>query len=203
MKILILGNNEEALSRALPGHQLEFNREKFTISYLEELSPEFLISFGYSHILSNELISYFEGRAVNLHISLLPWNRGADPNFWSWFDSTPKGVSIHTLDEGIDSGNLLLQREVIFDVEQTLQSSYLQLTDKILDLFTQNIDAILYGDIEPISQIGKGTFHLGNEIEPFKKLLPHGWQTSCKEVEEMGRSFRGESNTTTHLFSDS
>ncbi|MCL0081308.1 hypothetical protein M1N64_03665 [Peptococcaceae bacterium] len=47
----------------------------------------------------------FQGRAINLHISFLPWNRGADPNFWSFIENAPVGVSIHYLDEGIDTGD--------------------------------------------------------------------------------------------------
>ena len=52
---------------------------------------------------------------VNLHISYLPWNRGAHPNFWSFFDATPTGVSIHLIDKGIDTGPIIVQKKVKLD----------------------------------------------------------------------------------------
>ena len=39
---------------------------------------------------------------VNLHISYLPFNRGSHPNYWSFVENTPKGVSIHEIDEQIE-----------------------------------------------------------------------------------------------------
>src|SRR5687768_13309593 len=80
-----------------------------------ELWPQdidFVVSFGYRYIIPARYIDHYRGRMVNIHISLLPWNRGSDPNFWSWFDRTPKGVSIHAIDPGIDTGDVLAQREV-------------------------------------------------------------------------------------------
>ena len=61
---------------------------------------------------------------INIHISMLPWNCGADPNFWSWFYATPKGVSIHCIDSGIDTGGLLTQAEIMFPAGETLRTSY-------------------------------------------------------------------------------
>jgi methionyl-tRNA formyltransferase len=70
---------------------------------------DFVVSFGYRHIISARYINALHGRLINIHISLLPWNRGADPNFWSWFDRTPKGVTIHAIDAGVDTGDVLAQ----------------------------------------------------------------------------------------------
>ena len=64
---------------------------------------DFVISFGYRHILKKTIIQSSLAPIINLHISYLPYNRGAHPNFWSFFDNTPKGVSIHLMDEGINT----------------------------------------------------------------------------------------------------
>lgn len=52
---------------------------------------------------------------LNLHISYLPWNRGANPNFWSFVENTKKGVTIHEIDEKLDKGKILLRKELEFD----------------------------------------------------------------------------------------
>ena len=49
---------------------------------------DFVVSFGYKHILSKEIINRLGCPIFNLHISLLPLNRGAHPNFWSFYDNT-------------------------------------------------------------------------------------------------------------------
>ena len=84
-----------------------------------------LVSYRYRHILKGDVLGAFPDRAWNLHISLLPWNRGADPNLWSFLERTPKGVTIHHMDEGLDTGDLVAQRELHFDLDaHTLDSAY-------------------------------------------------------------------------------
>ena len=53
---------------------------------------------------------------INLHISYLPYNKGAHPNFWSWVKNTPKGVSIHLISEKIDAGDIIFQKKLIFQM---------------------------------------------------------------------------------------
>ena len=50
---------------------------------------------------------------INLHISYLPYNRGSYPNYWSFKENTPNGVSIHHIDDGIDTGPVLVQKNHI------------------------------------------------------------------------------------------
>ena len=73
---------------------------------------DLIISFGYRHILSSNFINNCGCPIVNLHISYLPFNRGAHPNFWSFYDNTPSGVTIHLINEGIDSGPILFQKKI-------------------------------------------------------------------------------------------
>ena len=92
---------------------------------------DFIISYGYRHILKKEILDRFPNKAINFHISLLPWNRGADPNLWSFIENTPKGVTIHYLDYGIDTGDILAQQEVNYVSEDTLRISYERLSKTI------------------------------------------------------------------------
>ena len=98
--------------------------------YEETLTPdnsvlqdvEFIVSYGYQKIIKQNVLDLFVGRVINLHISLLPWNRGADPNFWSFIEHTPKGVTIHQIEAGIDTGAILVQKEVSFTEDETLRT---------------------------------------------------------------------------------
>ena len=47
---------------------------------------------------------------VNLHKAYLPYNKGAHPNFWSFAENTPSGITIHVIDSGIDTGNIIYRK---------------------------------------------------------------------------------------------
>ena len=72
-----------------------------------------IISFGYRKIIKKFLQS-LKRPIINLHVSYFNFNRGSHPNFWSFIEGTPKGVSIHEINEIIDSGNLILRKKNIF-----------------------------------------------------------------------------------------
>lgn len=121
---------------------------------------DFVISFGYQHILMKSIIESSKAPIINLHISYLPWNRGAHPNFWSFFDCTPSGVSIHLIDEGVDTGPILYQRYVNFVKEQTTFSlTYKQLILEIESLFRENPPSIIAGNYKPMAQRRQGSYH--------------------------------------------
>jgi methionyl-tRNA formyltransferase len=153
---------------------------------------DFVVSYGYGHILRPAHLQGLDGRAINLHISLLPWNRGASPNFWSFFDDTPKGVSIHGLDAGIDSGDLIAQTAVAFAGKQTLASSYSALQAQIEALFGDIWPAIACGQASRRPQPPGGSYHFKRDLQPHWPHLSAGWETPVVEVAALGRRWRAE-----------
>lgn len=121
---------------------------------------DFVISYGYRHLLKKLIIKSSDAPIINLHISYLPWNRGAHPNFWSFFDCTPSGVSIHLIDEGVDTGPILYQRYVNFSKNQiTFSQTHKQLILEIEMLFKENLKEIISGTFKPLPQRRKGSYH--------------------------------------------
>jgi methionyl-tRNA formyltransferase len=141
------------------------------------MAPEFIVSYGYRHILAPEVFSLAGRAAVNLHISLLPWNRGADPNLWSFVEGTPKGVTIHHIDAGIDTGDIIAQRRVEFTIEATLAQTYDRLDREVVELFTQTWSAIESGDAPRRAQPPGGSFHRVADRATVEHLLTLGWDT--------------------------
>lgn len=135
-----------------------------------------IVSHGYRHILSAKVIASVP-LAVNLHISILPWNRGADPNFWSHVDGTPKGVTIHYLDEGLDTGPIIAQREVATEPGDTLATSYARLQDAMTDLFVDVWPGISRRGWRGQPQQGSGSYHRSADKAPLEHLLTDGWDT--------------------------
>jgi methionyl-tRNA formyltransferase len=135
---------------------------------------DLVICFGYRHIVRKRIIEELNAPIINLHISYLPWNRGSHPNFWSFYDGTPSGVSLHLVDEGIDTGPIISQKMIEFlPNEDTFLKTYERLKREIEQLFIDNITMILTNKITSKPQSHSGTFHLSSELpKEFK-----GWDT--------------------------
>lgn len=150
---------------------------------IKKYKYDFLISFGYRHIIEDEILRYFKDSAINLHISYLPWNRGSDPNFWSVLDNTPKGVTIHQLESGIDKGRILYQKKVSFENNDTLKTSYNKLMKEVVTLFILNWKNIKSKKVTPVKQEGPGTYHRSSDKNSYLHLMTNGWDTQLKEIE--------------------
>ena len=195
MKILFLGGN---LARDLAdwvascGDDVTYMEDKINLKGTEEISPEFIISYNYRFILPKEIIDYVIGKIINLHISYLPYNRGTHPNVWSYLENTPPGVTIHYIDEGIDTGDIILQKKVHIDEEkETLRSSYEILHREIKKLFKDNWEKIKRSDVIPVPQKGEGSFHYMRDAVKFEPLIKEkGWDTTIRELKEKYEEFK-------------
>lgn len=184
MRILFLGPSDSSLIAFLQdsGDDVAATEERLDPKFLRERPPEFIVSYGYRHILKKEVLDQFPDRAINLHIALLPWNRGADPNLWSFVEQTPKGVTIHYLDEGIDTGDVIVQKEVSFSDTETLRSSYATLKHELEKLFRLHWSDIRAGRCPRFKQAGQGSFHRARDKEALARLLTRGWDTDVASL---------------------
>lgn len=149
---------------------------KLTKEMVEQLAPSFVVSFNYRHLIPGEVLDLLPGRVINLHTSLLPYNRGSAPNVFSFLDDTPKGVTIHLMDSGLDTGDILCQKELCFDEEkETFATTYDKLLEEMKQLFKENWQAIRAGEIKPVKQQGEGTCHRMRELEAIREEYPFAW----------------------------
>jgi len=178
MKILFLTNNP-TIAQPLISF-LKTNNDIYHCDYLLHkenllaINPDIIISYNYRYILDKEIITFMEQKkgAINLHISYLPYNRGADPNFWSIVEGTPTGVTIHKIDKGLDTGDILLQKKVAILSSDTLATSYKRLHKEIQKLFISRWENIRNGTINPKKQKGTGTYHARKDFYNLKiKIL--------------------------------
>ncbi|MBE9138809.1 formyl transferase [Nodosilinea sp. LEGE 07088] len=184
MNILYLGNNNSKVVEILAryGDCVISTSEKLTGNDALVKGADFLVSYGYRHILKTDILNQFDKRAINIHISLLPWNRGADPNLWSFLEDTPKGVTLHFLDAGVDTGDIILQEEIFLDETETLSTSYNKLSELALSLLDRNWAKIRAGEINPFKQPPGGSFHRLADRKNYEYLLTQGWNTPAKNL---------------------
>lgn len=189
MKVLLLSNNSIANKLTewlinIANEEVIVVNDKIDKKKIKEYLPDFIVSYSYSHLIKKEVIELMPQKIINLHISLLPWNRGADPNIWSFLENTPKGVTIHYVDEGLDTGDVIIQQEIVFDEnKETLEWTYNKLQETMVSLFMDNWNKIKLWQIKPQKQIGSGSIHFRKDRIKFEHLIKEkGWQTPVKEI---------------------
>lgn len=184
-KVLFLTCNENALELyewLKERVEVKLWKEKLTLEQVEEWKPDLIVSYNYSYIITPDVITYMNGKILNLHISMLPWNRGASPNIWSFLDDTPKGVTIHQMSEQLDKGDIAYQKELSFDIEkETFSSTYDKLHSEIVKLFIKNWNEIAEGKYPKIHQSGNGSYHSVKDLKELEKKCPFSWNDNIAE----------------------
>ncbi len=186
-RLLVLTNNENssAVIRFLQedGNQVYVWNERLSIKDVENIMPSFIVSYNY--IIAQDIIEHMGGRVINMHISLLPWNRGFSPNIWSFIDDTPKGVTIHKIDASLDTGDILLQKELSFSCEkETFATTYKKLNDAVQKLFMDNWSQIRRGEVRPYRQQGTGSYHCKKDLEQLQRFIKFSWDDNIREFLE-------------------
>ena len=144
--------------------------DELSAQQLTALAPDWGLSVTYGHILKAQLIDCFSNGIVNLHNSLLPANRGANPNVWPLIDGSPAGVSIHRIDAGVDTGPIYAQRPVDVRPEDNAKDLYERLNKAVLLLFWEVWPQILGGQCEALENPSGGTTHRVADFHAMRKL---------------------------------
>lgn len=194
MNVLVLGVIPSPLTAIVEKHgcnSIEF-ADPIDVRFLKDLLIDFAVSYRYRHIIREPEVEYLKNKIINLHISLLPWNRGADPNLWSFLKNTPKGVTIHYVDKGLDTGDIIAQKTASFDMRRdTLATTYHKLNEDILTLFDEQWPLIMKGKAERIKQPSGGSYHRIKDKLCFEHLLDSkGWNTRVADIIGKARNWR-------------
>ena len=108
---------------------------------------------------------------INTHPSMLPFNRGKHYNFWALVEQAPFGVSLHFVDEGVDSGDVIAQKRIAYDWEDTGETLHEKAIFSMIELFKLAYPNIRSGRITRSPQdLAKGTFHRASELEEFSRI---------------------------------
>ena len=155
----------------------------------DENEVDITVMWGYRKVLRLDEIA--GKRIINIHAGYLPWNRGAHPNLWSWYDDTPKGVSIHHVVEEVDAGPILAQKQIIFSEQpMTLRTTYEKLQQFAQILFQDSWPFLR--NYEPKRQVmnGVGTFHTVTESIDLLRHFPQGLGTPVMDIVKFGKKQR-------------
>ena len=148
MRCLFLGydSNQTKLINFLKKKKISVTcRKKVEEKGIEKF--DLIISFGFKKIIKSSILRKIKRPIINLHMSYLPFNRGAYPNFWGFHDDTKKGVTIHEIDNNLDTGPIIFQKEIKFNIKKdkkiTFKNTYNILFSELEKLFMENYKSII------------------------------------------------------------
>ena len=105
------------------------------VASIRRLEPDIGLSILFDYILKPELISIFPKGVINLHPAYLPYNRGQYPNVWSIIEGTPSGVTLHYIDNKVDTGDIIARKKVPVAITDTGETLYRKLERASVSLF--------------------------------------------------------------------
>lgn len=135
-------------------------KEKEAVEVLRSYDADIFVVAAFGQILSEEILSMPVYGCVNIHASLLPKYRGAGPIQWAIINGEKKtGVTIMQMDRGIDTGDMLLKKEVEIGPKETGDSLHDKLAVAGAELIVEALDKIGQGKLTPVKQLEEEASH--------------------------------------------
>lgn len=176
---------ECAMKHNIPVFQPMKIKAPEAVEQLRGYEADIFVVAAFGQILSKEILDMPKYGCVNIHASLLPKYRGAAPIQWAIIDGLDKtGVTIMQMNEGLDTGDILTQREVVIGPEETGESLFSKLSELGADLIVDTLELIKENKVTPRAQ--------DDSLSCYARMLKKGdgrinWDSSSKSIEQLIR----------------
>ena len=176
---------EAALKHGIEVYQPRRIREAECVEKLRQYNADIMVVVAFGQIIPKEILEMVPYGCVNVHASLLPKYRGAAPIQWSIIDGeVVTGVTTMQMDEGLDTGDMLLKTEVPITAEETGESLHDKLAKAGAALCVETLAKLQEGSIIPEKQ-GESPTAYAKMLD--KKLGNIDWTKSAVEIERLVR----------------
>lgn len=177
---------ETALQYDLPIYQPVKVREESFVETIKEIAPDVIIVIAFGQIIPKSILELPKYGCINIHASLLPKYRGAAPIQWAIIDGETKtGLTTMYMEEGLDTGDMLLKEEVDIAEDETGGSLHDKLAQLGGSLILKTLDAVENGTIVRVKQDDSQSTY----VSMLDKKM--GYIDFSKSAEEIERLIRG------------
>ncbi len=186
-KLQISPVKEFALSKGYPVLQPVKLREEETIEKISAYKPDLIVVAAFGQILPGKLLELPVHGCINVHASLLPKYRGASPIQASILNGDEEtGITIMQMDEGLDTGDILLQKSLKIESMDTAESLFNKLAFLGKDALGEALKEIEAGTLSPIPQDDQLATKTGIIKKDFGLI---NWSEPAVSIERMFRAF--------------
>ncbi len=171
----------------IPVYQPEKVRDPSFADFLKSLAPEVMVVVAYGQILSTNILSIPPRGCINVHASILPKYRGAAPIVWAILQGeTHTGVTTMFMDEGLDTGPILLTAQTEIGLEESAGELHDRLAEMGADLLLQTLKDLAQGVLHPQPQD-----HARASYAPkiTKEMARLNWQLPARQLFYQLRAF--------------
>lgn len=184
-KVLYTPVKEAALAHDIPVYQPVKIREPECIEELRKYKADIMVVIAFGQILPKEILEMTPYGCVNVHASLLPAYRGAAPIQWAVINGDKvSGVTTMQMDEGLDTGDMLLKEEIVLDEKETGGSLHDKIAEAGARLCIETLKALEQGTVTPVKQ-GESTTEYARMLD--KRMGNISWEKPAEEIERLIR----------------
>jgi methionyl-tRNA formyltransferase len=175
---------ELALSKGIPVLQPGGIRSPEFLSELAEFRPEAIVVVAYGKIIPPPILKLPPLGCINVHASLLPRYRGAAPIQWAIISGeTRTGVTTMMMDEGLDTGDILLRDETHIADDDNAVTLGRRLSEMGAALLRETLAGVRDGSVKPVPQSGEPSF-----APPLRKEDGRiGWELPARKICDLVR----------------
>ncbi|KIH83310.1 bifunctional UDP-4-amino-4-deoxy-L-arabinose formyltransferase/UDP-glucuronic acid oxidase ArnA [Pseudomonas batumici] len=167
-------------------HAPEDANHPLWIERIAKLNPDYIFSFYYRNLLSEELLATAKNGAFNLHGSLLPRYRGRAPANWVLVNGeTETGVTLHRMVKRADAGGILAQNRVAIERADTALSLHTKLRESAAALLNEALPQLAAGKLSETAQDESKATYFGRRTPADGKLV---WKKPAEELFNLVRA---------------
>ena len=142
-----------AMEHGLTVYQPKTLRDGEALDIIKAISPACIVVAAYGKILPKEILDLPQYGCINVHGSLLPKYRGSAPIQWSVINGDKEtGVTIMQMAEGVDTGDMLYQKAIPINIDDTAESMFNKLSDLGGEMIVEALDKLEKGELTAIRQ---------------------------------------------------
>ncbi|MFR4352384.1 MAG: methionyl-tRNA formyltransferase [Roseburia sp.] len=187
-----------AIAHSIEVYQPEKVRDPACIEYLRGYQPDIIIVEAFGQIIPKAILDIPRYGCVNVHASLLPKYRGAAPIQWAVIDGEAvTGVTTMRMDEGLDTGDMILKREIVLAEDETGGSLFDRLAEVGAKLCVETMAAIEDGTAVYTPQDSSQATHTA-KIQ--KELGSIDWTKDARSIECLIRGLNPWPSAYTRFF---
>lgn len=185
-KITMSVIKEFALEKNIPVFQPKSIRKEPEVQEeLKKLKPDFFVTFAFGQILSQEVLDIPKYATINLHASLLPKYRGANPIQRAIINGDKKtGICTMITELGLDCGDVCLKEEIDIPENMTCVDLFSEISEKSPELIEKTLVGIVNNSISPIPQCEEGVC-MANKLSKDETKI--NWNNSAIDIHNLVR----------------
>ena len=165
------------------------DKKQEILGWIKEKNPDLIVVYSMPFLLKEEIFSYPKFGTINLHTALLPKYRGAVPIFWTYyFFDRDAGVTVHYIDKGEDTGDIILQKDVKVDLGERYYDLRVKFETTGASALIESINKIESNTVQRIKQPVQSPTPRARRVkkDDYLDLIDWNWN-----LERMWHFFRG------------